>query len=358
MTTSEKRKLIMLLVMPVFVLLFSALGFYALGGGHGTGTVDTAARNPGINTVLPGAQLQKDGATDKLSMYNKAQKDSAAAKSHSAAGAFAALGWDTAKFSKPPVNSAEANEAKIRERLADINRQISHPQQPPVKQVGSVSPVSDNSQSAQLDRLEKLLKQKQAETTVPDPQMQQLNSMLTKIQEIQNPGLVKEKLKNETAKQKTDSAFKAIPAIIDGNQKVLNGGVVKLKLSDTVRINGMLLQKGQSLSGSCSVTNQRLLLEIKNIRLGTSIIPVNLTVFSLDGMAGIPAPEAEIGEAAGQGTAGALENMEFLSADYSLGTQAATAGISAAKGLLGKKARRVRVKLHGGQTVLLRINKS
>jgi len=353
MTTSEKRKLIMLLVMPVFVLLFSALGFYALGGGHGTGTAQAAARNPGINTVLPGAQLQKDGATDKLSLYNKAQKDSAAAKSHSAAGAFAALGWDTAKFSKPPANSAAANEAKIRERLADINRQISQP--PPVKPVSS---LSDNSQSAQLERLEKLLKQKQTETTTPDPQMQALNSMLTKIQEIQNPGLVKEKLKKETAKQKPDSAFKAIPAIIDGNQKVAPGGVVKLKLNDTVRVNGMLLQKGQSLSGSCAVTNQRLLLEIKNIRLGTSIIPVNLTVFSLDGMAGIPAPEAEIGEAAGQGTAGALENMEFLSADYSLGTQAATAGISAAKGLLGKKARRVRVKLHNGQTVLLRINKS
>jgi cobalamin biosynthesis protein CbiD len=50
--------------------------------------------------------------------------------------------------------------------------------------------------------------------------------------------------------------------------------------------------------------------------------------------------------------------MQFLSADYSVGTTAATAGISAAKGLLGKKARRVRVKLHGGQQVLLRINKS
>src|SRR6201999_4278500 len=122
----------------------------------------------------------------------------------------------------------------------------------------------------------------------------------------------------------------------------------------TVRINGMLLQKGQSLSGACSVMNQRLLLDIKNVRLGTSIIPVKLTVFSLDGMPGIPAPEAELSEAAGGGTADALENMQFLSADYSLGTQAATAGISAAKGLLGKKARRVKVKLHGGQQGLLR----
>jgi hypothetical protein len=353
MTTPEKRKLIMLLVMPVFVILFSALGFYALGGGSGEKSAGTAAENRGINTILPGAQLQKDGAADKMALYDQAQRDSTAAKSHSAAGAFAALGWDTAKFSKPS-NSAEANEVKIKERLADINRQISQPPQP----VRQVTATNDNGQSEQLERLEKLLKQKQSEASAPDPQMSQLSTMLDKIREIQNPGLVQEKLKKTEAGKKPDSAFKAIPATIDGNQKVAPGGVVKLILSDTVRIGGMLLQKGQSLSGSCTVTNQRLLLDIRNVRLGTFIIPVNLTVFSLDGMAGIAAPEAELGEAAGQGTAGALESMQFLSADYSLGTQAATAGISAAKGLLGKKARRIRVKLHGGQAVLLRINKS
>jgi hypothetical protein len=350
MTTPEKRKLIMLLVIPLFVLLFSALGFHALGGGQGTGAAETATRNQGIDTTLPGAKLQKDGATDKLSLYDRAQRDSAAAKSHSAAGAFAALGWDTAKFSKP-ANSAEINEVKIQQRLAAINHQIGQPPQP-VKQV---SPTNDNGQSEQLERLEKLLKQKQADSNAPDPQMAQLGAMLDKIQVIQHPELVKEPEKKVTPKP--DSAFKAIPATIDGNQKVAPGGVVKLILCDTVRIGGMLLQKGQSLSGSCTVTNQRLLLDIKNVRFGTSIIPINVTVFSLDGMAGIAAPEAELGEAAGQGANNALESMQFLSADYSLGSQAATAGISAAKGLLGKKARKIRVKLHGGQTVLLKINK-
>lgn len=353
MTTPEKRTLIMLLVMPVFVLLFSALGFYALGGGHNGETAQTTAKNHGINTVLPSAQLQKDGAANKLTMYEQAKRDSLAAKSHSAAGAFAALGWDTAKFNKPS-GSAEANEVKIQERLAAINQQISQPPQP-VKQMTA---LPDNKQSEQLKQMERLLKEKQSEVNTPDPQMTQLSTMLDKIKEIQNPGLVSERLKKEIADKKPDSAFKAIPAIIDGNQKVLTGGVVKLLLADTLRINGMLLKKGQALSGSCAVTNQRLLLEIKNVRLGTSIIPVNLTVFSLDGMAGIAAPEAEIGEAAGQGANGALESMQFLSADYSLGTQAATAGISAAKNLLGKKVRRIKVKLHGGQQVLLKVNKS
>jgi hypothetical protein len=356
MTTQEERKRKMLLFLPLLVLPFMALGFYALSGGKEDGTLQATTINKGINTKLPGAQLKKDDAKDKMSLYNQAQRDSASAKSKSAAGAFAALGWDTSKFQhsvKTPANTASANEAKISEKLAQINQQINKPE-PVIKQ----PPMDDEAtaKSAQLDRLEKLLKQKQPSNT-PDPQMQQLNTMLDKIMAIQNPTSVKDKPDlNKTAIK--DSAFKAIPAIIDGNQKVAPGGVVKLLLQDTIRINGVIIPKGQTVFGSCSVTNQRLLLDIKNIRLGTAIIPVNLTVFSLDGMAGIAAPEAELSEAAGGGANGALENMQFLSADYSLGTQAATAGISAAKGLLGKKVRKIRVKLHGGQTVLLRINKS
>lgn len=355
MTTQEERKRKMLLFLPLLVLPFLALVFYALGGGKGDGSLQAATVTKGINTELPGAKFQKGEAKNKMSLYNQAQRDSAAGKSKSAAGAFAALGWDTAKYSHPaatPANSALDNEVKIKERLAQINKQINQPvpitKQPPADEAA-------NTRSADLERLEKMLKQKQ-QNSEPDPQMQQLNTMLDKIMQIQNPALVKDKQVDKPVSK--DSAFKAIPAIIDGKQKVAPGGVVRLRLQDTIKLNGITIPKGQTVFGSCSVTNQRLLLDIKNIRLGTGIIPVNFTVFSLDGMAGIAAPKAELSEAAGSGANGALESMQFLSADYSLGTQAATAGISAAKNLLGKKVRKLRVKLKGGQQVLLRINRN
>ena len=354
MTTQEERKRKMLFFLPLLVLPFLALGFYALGGGKGDVEAQTASVGKGINTQLPDAKFQKSKATDKMVLYEQAQRDSAAGKSKSAAGAFAALGWDSSKYNHPvaaPANSALDNEVKIKERLAQINKQISQPA--PI----SKPPVADNEAStrpADLERLETMLKQKQ-QISEPDPQMQQLNTMLDKIMQIQNPAVVKDNPQAAKTAVK-DTAFKAIPAVIDGNQKVAPGGVVKLRLQDTIRINGLVIPKGQTVFGSCAVTNQRLLLDIRNIRLGTAIIPVNFTVFSLDGMAGIAAPEAELGEAAGSGANGALENMQFLSADYSLGTQAATAGISAAKSLLGKKVRKIRVKLKGGESVLLRIN--
>ncbi|MDR6941382.1 conjugative transposon protein TraM [Mucilaginibacter pocheonensis] len=353
MKTKEERKRKMLLVLPALLLPFLALGFYALGGGKGDGQTVNQQASRGINTSLPGAQLKNEQPQTKMSLYDKAKRDSASARSTSNGNAFAALGWDTASQHKTlATNPAQVNEAKINQKLAEINRQINKPE--PARP-NTNNYMAANTSSPDLDRLEKLLKQKQA-ANQPDPEMQQLNTMLDKIMQIQNPALFKEKQPAQTISR--DSAFKAIPAMIDGNQKVMNGGVVKLRLQDSIKLNGMVIPKWQALSGSCTVTNQRLLLDIKNIRLGTSILPVNLTVFSLDGMQGIDAPEAELGEAAGNGANGALENMQFLSMDQSLSTQAATAGISAAKGLLGKKVKKIRVKLKNGVTVLLRINKS
>lgn len=340
----------LLLALPVLLLIIGAAAFAYF---HCRRAPQKTANVQGLNVHLPGAQLKGGPPVSKMSAYDQAQKDSAAARSKPASAAFAALGWTPANT---PINSAaasaEVSEARITRKLAEINRQVNAPE--PTAPHYTASQATAN---PDIERLEKLLKQKQ-QAASPDPEMAQLNGLLEKIQQIQNPALVQEKLKKEAAQRKPDSAFKAVPAIIDGNQKVLNGGVVKLKLTDTLRLNGLLLPKGQLLSGACSVTNQRLLLDIKNIRLGTSILPVSLTVFSLDGMPGIAAPEAELGEAAGSGTAGALDNMEFLGMDQSLGTQAATAGIAAAKGLIGKKARRVKVRLHGGQPVLLRNNET
>jgi hypothetical protein len=73
-------------------------------------------------------------------------------------------------------------------------------------------------------------------------------------------------------------------------------------------------------------------------------------------MLGINAPEAELNEAAENGVNAALQNMEFITMDPSMGGQAANAGINAAKGLLNKKVKRTKVKLKGGEPLLLRNN--
>ncbi|RKR83348.1 conjugative transposon TraM protein [Mucilaginibacter gracilis] len=348
-TIQFRRKRKFLLFLPLFLIPFIALIFYAMGGGQGG--QQTAAVQKGINASLPGATFEKGKAPeDKFSLYEKQKRDSINAKQHDASGFISGMGFDTARLSSSP--KPEESVAQINQKLARINREVNRP----------AAPVNyserSNSTDAQTEKLQQMVEALKKSNT-EDPELKQIDGLMNKLLDLQHPERVSAKLKQRPdSLSREDTAFKAIPAIIDGNQKVAPGGVVKLRLSDTIHLGKLIIPKGQLLFGACSITNQRLLLDIRNIRLGTAIIPVNLTVFSLDGLTGINAPEAELGEAAGNGTANALSGMQFLSMDQSIGTQAATAGISAATGLLSKKVKKIRVKLKGGVTVLLRVNKS
>lgn len=348
----KKRKFY--LVVPLLVLPFLTMAFWALGGGSGKSDQNKQAQQKGINLTLPSAQFKEQEASNKMDIYQSAAKDSTQ-KSEGGGSAFMQqMGFDPSRVDsgairkdKPEIttlkqNTADIQSDRISAKLAAINRQISQPSNPD-------EGADDERSVRKLHRMMKAMNSSPGK----DPEMEQLNAMLTKIQAIQNPASV-----TKPAEKKTDNTvFKAIPAMIDGKQKVMNGGTVRLKLTDSVRIRGEFLAKGQLIFGACQVTNQRLLLTIENVRLDKKIIPVNLTVFGLDGMPGIPAPEADLGGAAGTGADNAVQSMQFMSMDANLGAQAAAGGINAAKGLFSKKVHKIKIKLKDEYPVLLKINK-
>jgi len=333
------------LILPLLVIPFLTMAFWALGGGKTSATKQQIAK--GIDTTLPEAQFAKAPKQDKMAVYQTALRDSA--QSGVSPSFIKAMGLkrDSAKINQINApSSADQNAAQIQTKLEQLNRQISQP----AVTTPAYTADDPNAQSIKkLQQMQKMLKNTQQQE---DPQMKQLSQMLTQIQAIQNPSSVKKEKKPED-----NTPFKAIPAIIDGKQKVVDGGAVRLKLTDSVQLKDQWIPKGQQIYGVCSVTNQRLLLTIQNIRLGQQIIPVSLTVFSLDGMPGIPAPEAEIGGAASNGASDAVQSMQFLSMDQSLGAQAAAGGVNAAKGLFSKKVKKIKVKLSDQYPVLLKINK-
>src|SRR5258706_10063781 len=69
----RKRK--MLVVLPLLVIPFLTMAFWAMGGGKGK---DDQKQNivQGLNLNLPDAKLKEDKLLDKLSFYDKADKDS------------------------------------------------------------------------------------------------------------------------------------------------------------------------------------------------------------------------------------------------------------------------------------------
>jgi hypothetical protein len=349
----KKRKFY--LAIPMLILPFLTMAFWALGGGKDTAKASEPIPNRGIDMALPSAQFKDNKQKDKMDIYQAAGKDTATTKDGVSKSFVQSMGFDpkaisadSAKINKAtnasvPTN-ADQQSARIEAKLAQLNRQISQPQS---------ETYSAQAPDPEVKRLHKMMKSMRS-SSAEDPEMKQLSNMLTKIQAIQNPDAVAAQVNKKKA---SESAFRAISAIVDGKQKVKDGAAVKLKLTDSVTLKNQFLPKGQEVFGVCQVGNQRLLLTIQTIRLDKQIIPVNLTVFSLDGMPGIPAPEAELGGAAGNGADNAIQNMQFLSMDQSLGAQAAAGGVNAAKGLFSKKVKKIKVKLSDKYPVLLKINK-
>jgi hypothetical protein len=360
LSLKDQRKL--LLIMPFIVFCFTTLLFWILGGGQ-NGNAQVASTK-GLNMKLPSAIIASGQTGDKMSFYDQASADSLKKQQLRKADPYSktkpdslnrlSRGYSGITFS--PQTSAFAgtdyggttgnsalNEARINQRLTQLQAVINKPLVPPATQRVKI-------QSAALP--DSLLKPTAAE----DPELKQMNGMLEKILDIQHP----ERVKSTTEKPETSTPvkkFRAIPAVIDGTQKIVQGTVVCLKLTDTVTLGGQLFNKGQHLYGSGNLSNQRYTLNIKSIHVGYTFYPVDLTAFDqTDGLEGISVPEAITGDALRDGANSGVQNMDMMSFDPSMTAQLATAGINTAKGMFGKKIKRVKGKLKDGHPVLLRDN--
>jgi hypothetical protein len=336
----------MLLFLPLLIIPLLAIAFYALGGGKKSAAADQS-KQAGINTTLPDAQFTRDTLTDKMSVYDqlkKSGKDTSASEIEAVAGR---LGFN----GLPEDPQAKA----IADKLAALNIEMAKPDEPRATGVvTSRNNVADPAIQKDVARLEMLMKSMQSGSG-EDAEMKQLSAMLQSIQEIQNPDLAKLKYKNAMPTAVPDSQFKAIPAVIEGDQKAVQGAVVKLRLLDSLVVGGQVIPKGHLIFGLAAFSNQRLNLEIKNIRLGNSIVPVNLTVFDMrDAMSGINAPEAVLTDAVNDGVVDAAGSIGITGFD--LTTQIAGAGIDAARSLLTKKLKRIKQPLKSGYPLLLRDN--
>ncbi len=81
---------------------------------------------------------------------------------------------------------------------------------------------------------------------------------------------------------------------------------------------------------------------------------MSLKVYDLDGLEGIYIPGAITRDAAKQASAQSIQDVQLYSMDNSLGVQAATAGIEAAKGLFSKKSKLIKVTVKAGYQILLK----
>jgi len=348
METQKRDKRKVLLLLPLLVTPLLALGFYAMGGGKVSSGMVVAS---GINPTLPDASFKKEEPLDKMGFYAKGGSDSSVAVgAEKLAGG---LGF------KP--NTADAKKAEIDAKLAALHKEINSPSMELGSGKTSASSQvpknkgADGPMKSDVDRLEMLMASIK-EDKGADPEMEQMNVLLEKIMEIQNPARAQAKTEHKIYGGEDRSAFQALRAEIADGMKAMQGSTIRLRLLDSVRLKNVMIPSGHFVFGLCRIVNQRLLLDIKNIRLGEQIIPVDLTVYGLDGMAGISAPDALVGDAASTGAVDAASGISVYGMEGVAG-QVAGAGIDAAKSLFSRKVKVVRVRIRAGDKVLLRINK-
>jgi conjugative transposon TraM protein len=223
-TINEKQKKL-LLILPLLVIPFATLFFWALGGGRDVQAQSVTGKLQGLNMKLPGARLKNDSAENKLSFYEQAEKDSlkynqarkddpyykadTVVKKDSLnrydtgiapkAGAGIGRSFSTHGFGNTNASLA-ANEQQINQKLAALNRQISQPAA--AAQNADYSGNGGNSGSeTEVKHIPSAI-QKLGGSGAPDPEMEQLSGMLDKIQEIQNPALARQKLKAQSEKER------------------------------------------------------------------------------------------------------------------------------------------------------------
>jgi conjugative transposon TraM protein len=373
--TLKMRKFLM--VLPLLVLPFVTMAFWAFDGGKGGKTLASAKEQPkGFNTDLPQAKFNPDEKQDKFSVYEISAKSSEGSASVS--------NMQQVAFSDPNGSSVDANEQKINEKLALINTQLSKPATSYRSGSSSKSYSSltkSGSMNTDVSRLENLMQSLES-NGADDNEMAQLNTVLEKILEIQNPGRSKEKIKEKSVSSRgginavyvedgkptifslasklngryAKVASNTIQATIHQDQDIVSRSVVKLRLLDTINVNGIQIPKNEFIYGIASINDERLKIEIASLRFRNSILPVSLSAFDLDGLEGLYIPGAISRDASKKGVDDAIQSLQIMTMDPSVSAQVAGAGIQAAKGLFGRKVKQVRVKVKAGYQLLLKDN--
>lgn len=93
---------------------------------------------------------------------------------------------------------------------------------------------------------------------------------------------------------KNDGEEQFIKAILDEGLKVRDGGRIRIRLLDDIYVSNYEIEKGSYLYGTVSGFGaQRVEITITSLLYGNQIIPVNLSIYDNDGLAGIYVPESQ-----------------------------------------------------------------
>lgn len=160
-----------------------------------------------------------------------------------------------------------------------------------------------------------------------------------------------------TAEQPTGPR-NGIRACVDKTQTVEKEGNVRIRLLEPAQAPGRTIPEGAVLSAEAKIDGGRLQLKVSSIELDGNIIPVELSIYDVDGQQGLYVPssaemEAAKEMAAGMGRTSGTSIMMNQNAGQQITADLSKGLIQGLSGYLSKKASTRRVTLKAGHKVFL-----
>ena len=155
------------------------------------------------------------------------------------------------------------------------------------------------------------------------------------------------------------TARNTIKACVHGDQTIISGQSVRLRLLEAMRVGKYVLPRNTLITGEGSIKGERLDIEILQVEHNGTIIPVELTVHDNDGQAGIFIPGSMEASAAKEMAANLGQNLGTSisitnqSAGDQLLSEVGRGAIQGVSQYFSKKMREEKVHLKSGYTLML-----
>lgn len=169
---------------------------------------------------------------------------------------------------------------------------------------------------------------------------------------------------NTVAAEEASDEKNTINVVVHGDQTLVNGQSVKLRITEPMRAGKHLISPNTILTGVGKITGERLEIMVTSIEYEGNIIPVSLQAYDSDGQQGIYIPGSmemtavkEIVGNMGQNL-GSTINISRQGAGEQLLTDLGRGVIQGTSQYVSKKAREVKVSLKAGYRVFLLPNKN
>lgn len=155
------------------------------------------------------------------------------------------------------------------------------------------------------------------------------------------------------------AARNTIKACVHGDQTIISGQSVRLRLLEAMRVGKYVLPRNTLITGEGSIKGERLDIEILQVEHNGTIIPVELTVHDNDGQTGIFIPGSMEASAAKEMAANLGQNLGTSisitnqSAGDQLLSEVGRGAIQGVSQYISKKMREEKVHLKSGYTLML-----